>query len=126
MISDETGPNEQRELLYIDYEVAGYHSVMLDVAKPLYLDIFFEMLYADHIHEASPIEYTLSNGIIEITTGACADRVGREIANIKKRFLIEPIFQLSKDMGCDLEEHVPQLAHALFACACLTRNFSGD
>ena len=123
MVSDKDGPDNRRELLYIDYEVAGYHSVMLDLAKPFYLDVFFEMLYADHVYDPPRIEYALDDGIIEITMDACTDRLGQEILNIKRRFLIDPLFQYSRDRGCNLEEHVPQLAYALFSCACLTRNF---
>ena len=126
MVPDKGGPNNRRELLYIDYEVAGYHSVMLDLAKPLYLDVFFEMLYADSIHGSPTIEYSLDDGIIKITMDSCTDRLGQEILNIKRRFLIDPLFQYSRDIGCDLEEHVPQLAYALFSCACLTRNFKRD
>ena len=124
MVSDNDGPDNRRELLYIDYEVAGYHSVMLDLAKPLYLDVFFEMIYADHISDSPRIEYALDDGIIVITMGAYTDRLGQEILNIKRRFLIDPIFRYSRDMGCSLEEYVPQLAYALFSCACLTRNFN--
>ena len=126
MISDEEGPDNRRELLYIDYEVAGYHSIMLDLAKPLCLDMFFEMLYADHISDAPRIEYALEDGTIKMTMSAWEDRLGKEILNIQRRFLIDPLFQHSRDKGCGLEEHVSQLAYALFSCACLTRNFSGD
>ena len=123
MVSDKDGPDNRGELLYIDYEVAGYHSVMLDLAKLLYLDVFFEMLYADHIYDSPRIEYALGNGIIETTMDACADRLGQEILNIKRRFLIDPLFQYSRDRGCSLEEYVPQLAYTLFSYTYLTRNF---
>ena len=126
MISDKEGPDNKRNLLYIDYEVAGYHSVMLDLAKPLYIDVFFEMLYADHIYDAPRIEYALEDGTIKITMSAWEDRLGKEILNIKRRFLVDPLFQYSRDKGCRLEGHVSQLAYASFSCACLTRNFNGD
>ena len=45
---------------------------------------------------------------------------------IKRPFLIAPLFEFAQSMGHDLEQHVPQLASPLFACACLTRNFTGD
>lgn len=126
MVSDNEGPGNRRKLLYIDYEVAGYHSIMLDLAKPLYLDVFYEMLYADNVYDPPRIDYALDDGTIKITMSACTDRLGQEILNIKRRFLIDPLFQYLRDKGCGLEEHVPQLAYALFSCACLTRNFNGD
>lgn len=64
MVSDEEGPDNRRELLYIDYEVSGYHSVLLDLAKPFDLDVFFEMLYADNVEDSLGIEYALEDGVI--------------------------------------------------------------
>ena len=68
----------------------------------------------------------MENGIIEMNMGACIDRLGQEILNIKRRFLIDPAFLYSRDKGCDLDAHVPQLAYALFSSACLTCNFKRD
>ena len=96
---------------------------MLDLAKPLYLDVFLEIIYTDHICESPRIEYALDDGIIVITMNICTDRLRQELLNVKRRFLIDPRFQYSRDMGCSLEEYVPQLAFALFSCACLTRDF---
>ena len=107
MVSDRDGPENRRELLYIDYEVVGYHSVMLDLAKPLYLDVFFEMLYVDYIYDFPRIEYALDDGIIVITMDVYTDDLGQEILNIKRRFLIDPRFQYSRDIGCSPKEHVP-------------------
>ena len=50
---------------------------------PLYLDVFFEILYADNIHDSPRIEYALDDGIIKITMSACKDRLGQEILNMK-------------------------------------------
>ena len=126
IISNEEEPDNRRDLLYIDYEVAGHHSVMLDLAKPFYLDVFFETIYADNVEDSPGIVYALEDGIIKITLSACTDRLGQEILNIKRRYLIDPLFQYSRGMGCSLVEHIPQLAYALFSCACLTRDFRGD
>ena len=49
MVSEKVGPDNRRELLYIDYEITGYYSVMLDLAKSFYNDIFSEVLYADNV-----------------------------------------------------------------------------
>lgn len=84
------------------------------------------MLYADNVQDSPGIEYALEDGVIRITLSACTDRLGQEILNIKRRFLIDPLFQYSRGMGCSLVEHVPRLAYALFSCACLTRNFRGE
>ena len=126
LVSEKRGPNHRRELLYIDYEVAGYHSVMLDLAKPFYNDVFFQMLYADNIPSLPGIDYELREGVMRITLSPYEDQIGQAILEIKRRFLIAPLFVHAQGMGHDLEQHVPQLASALFACACLKRNFTGD
>lgn len=38
-------------LLYVDYEVTGHHTPFLDLAKPIYLDGFFNVMYADLLHD---------------------------------------------------------------------------
>ncbi|KAL8791306.1 MAG: hypothetical protein Q9195_005925 [Heterodermia aff. obscurata] len=126
LISEKRGPSHRREILYIDYEAAGYHSVMLDLAKPFYNDVFFQVLYADKMPDLPRIDYELREGVIRITLRPCEDQLGQAILEIKRRFLIAPLFEFAQAKGHDLEQHVPQLANALFACACLTRNFTGD
>ena len=126
LISEKRGPSHRRELLYIDYEVAGYHSVMLDLAKPFYNDIFFQMIYADNIPNVPGIQYELKEGVMRITMSPYEDQIGQAILEIKRRFLITPLFEYAHGMRHDLKQYVPQLASALFSCACLTRNFTGD
>ena len=50
MISSDPNPPS---LLYIDYEVTGYHTPFLDLAKPIYLDGFFNAAYADILYGPS-------------------------------------------------------------------------
>ena len=126
LVSEKRGPNHRREVLYIDYEVAGYHSVILDLAKPFYNDILFQILYAESMPSLPRIEYELKEGVLWITLSPCEDQISQAILEIKRRFLIAPLFEFAQSMGHDLEQHVPQLVSALFACACLTRNFTGD
>ena len=33
--------NNSREIFYVDYEIPGFHPVILDLSKPLYIDVFF-------------------------------------------------------------------------------------
>ena len=37
-------------MLYVDYEVVGYHTHFLDLAKPIYQDGFFNVAYADVLY----------------------------------------------------------------------------
>ncbi|KAL8917911.1 MAG: hypothetical protein Q9208_007654 [Pyrenodesmia sp. 3 TL-2023] len=47
MVSNDVLSNNSRDVLYVDYEVAGFHPIMLDIAKALYTDVFFNTLYMD-------------------------------------------------------------------------------
>jgi hypothetical protein len=125
MIGDQTRPDNGKDVLYIDYEVVGYHSVMLDLAKPFHHDVFFDTLYADELCDAPTIDYACTDNVVEVTLDPCDDELSRAVFNIKKRYLIEPLRDLAHSYGSDLDTWVPQLAGALLACSALTRNFSG-
>ena len=125
MIGEQGRPDNGKDILYIDYEVAGYHSVMLDLAKLFHHDVFFDTLYADEIGDAPSIEYAYTDNAIKITLDPCTDDLSRAVFNIKKRYLIEPLRDMARTYGCDLNAWVPQLAGALLACSILTRNFNG-
>lgn len=129
MVSSSRGSDNRSELLYVDYDAAGYHSVTLDLAKPFYNDIFFETLYANTIEDPPAIEYTLNEeaNLIEITMGTVSqDQLASGILNIKRRYLMDPLLEfLGGDRSGGLGEHIDQFAYALFSCACLTRNFKG-
>ena len=60
---------------------------MLDLAKPLYTDVFCEMLYADHIYDAPRIEYALEDRTMKITVNASKDRLGKRNLEHQKTLL---------------------------------------
>jgi hypothetical protein len=120
MVGETKRPAGDRELLYIDYEVAGYHPPMLDLAKAFHHDVFFEMLYADETPYAVDVDYFLHNGVVTVNVRTCNDHLSRAILAIKRRYLVEPLL----DEFNDLHNHVSQLSSGLFACSLLTRNLS--
>lgn len=126
MIGDARQPNNSHETIYIDYEVAGYHSPMLDLAKPFHNDIFFDMLYADRAEEhGSPdVQYHLEGDTLVINVTTIVDELSQAILNIKRRYLIGPFFEFASSVSCDLDKYIPQLASALFACSVLTRQYT--
>ena len=48
MVSKDSTP---RQILYVDYVTAGMHTPFLDMIKPIYLDGFFEVAYADLLYD---------------------------------------------------------------------------
>lgn len=70
-------------LLYTDYEVAGYHTPFLDLAKPIYLDGFFNAAYADLLYEKIPREDDSDNTWVDWT-------IERERISIDYGLALEP------------------------------------
>ncbi|KAJ5800684.1 uncharacterized protein N7518_002752 [Penicillium psychrosexuale] len=123
MISSEGSPLPGEKLLYIDYEVSGFHSPFLDLAKPLYNDVFFAALYADLAPAKFSVNVRLENDCLFIDTRCQEDSLALAILRIKRHFLIEPLCKTLVENSVDLARGVQILVNALFACALLTRNF---
>ena len=124
MISDEDNAHGHREILYIDYEVAGHHFPLLDLAKPLYNDVFFQTLMGDGLATPGSFSYAIDSGVLNIHLTDCADDLSKAILEVKKRYLIEPFLLFARSQGHDLAPHVGHLSQALFACAILTKNYT--
>ncbi|KAI1166338.1 hypothetical protein F5B18DRAFT_667689 [Nemania serpens] len=105
---------------FIDYEVAGFHPVMLDLAKPLYYDVFYETLYRklmlENAHRALYRVCRDANTII-VELPPMADSLAQAILDIKLRYLIKPLCDEIRKQGGNAEDHLPILGHALFLCA---------
>ncbi len=120
--------NSCREVLYIDYEVAGFHSLVLDMAKPLYNDVYFNIFYADvlQIPQESTVSFDENRNII-IDFNFQRDSLSTAILDIKRRYLIAPLYEFVKRQNIELFDvnDIRQLGFAMFACAVLSRNFNG-
>ena len=124
MISSRVSANGAHEILYVDYEVAGFHPVMQDLAKPLYNDVFFETLYMDVLPNVPDTRCELDGGFIDVHFTSKVDDLTQAIFDIKRRHLLQPLFNLVLSHGGDLEKNLPLLSAALLLCATLTRNYS--
>ena len=124
MISSGVSANGGHEILYVDYETAGFHPVMLDLAKPFYNDVFFNTLYMDVLPDTPETMCELDGGFINVQFTPYVDEITQAIFDIKRRYLVQPLFDLVLSHGGDLEKNVPLLSAALLLCATLTRNYS--
>lgn len=124
MIANDVSLDNGREILYVDYEVAGFHPIMLDLAKPLFIDVFFDTLYMDILPEIPETRYEIEEDFINIQFTPHADDITQAIFDVKQRYLLQPLFELVLSLGGDLEKNVPLLSNALLLCAILTRNYS--
>ncbi|GAP91698.1 putative haloacid dehalogenase domain protein hydrolase [Rosellinia necatrix] len=126
MIQSKYQQNNSRGIVFIDYEVAGFHPVMLDLAKPVYNDVFFETLYLDLAPDATieGVSCCIMGGDLVLDFTPRVDPISQAILDIKLRYLIQPLCNEVHRAGGSLENHVLILANALFLCATLTRNFA--
>ncbi|KAF2971920.1 hypothetical protein GQX73_g1682 [Xylaria multiplex] len=127
MVNEKGGTNEA---LFIDYEVAGFHPIMLDLSKPLYNDGFYEILYQRLIPGKVDLglKYRVdsSTNTIIINLAPRHDSLAQAIMDIKLRYLVKPLCDETQALGVNLEDHVPLLSTALFLCATLGINFANS
>ena len=124
MIAPDRSVQGHHDTLYIDYEVAGFHSLVLDLVKPCYSKIFFSALISDILGDDNgDIQFHVSEHKLEITLGLDADCISKAVVEVKRRHLIEPLRTNLHAKGLSNDTYVPHFAHALFACALLTRSY---
>jgi len=123
MIEEKPQKNAARRVLHIDDEASGYHSPILDLAKPFYNDIFFGALYADCVTDAPKVEAGIEDGILKLKYIGVERTLSKAVLEITRRYLIEPLLLHAPETSVDVKAGIETLASALFACAVLTRNF---
>ncbi|KAI1190323.1 hypothetical protein F5B17DRAFT_387613 [Nemania serpens] len=109
------------KVIFVDYEVAGFHPVMLDLAKPLYYDVFYETLYRkltpENARRALKYRACKATSTIVLDLPPMADSLSQAILDIKLRYLVKPLCDEIQKKGGNLEDHLPVLCNALFLCA---------
>ena len=125
MIASDVSPNGSRDILYTNYEIAGFHPVLLDLATPLYHDVFFRTLSLDDFQVLEKIgenKYEFDEDVISVDFDPLADDMTQAVFDIKQKFLLQPLFSFAFSIGLDLEKNMPLLSSALLLCATLTQN----
>ena len=127
MIGSSILKNSSREILHIDYEVAGFHSPSLDIAKPLYNDLFFNIFYGDLLGHSPQSFCSFEQNMVKIHYELTLDSLSRVIMEIKRRYLFQTFCDIVKDDVLNLysPENMRKLGFALLACSLLSRDFSG-
>ncbi len=130
MVSQSTAKGGTSDVLFIDLEVAGFHPVTLDLAKPLYSDLFYETLYQrlfpDKVNLGLRYRVSVETNMIILDFKPRIDSLTQAILDIKLRYLVKPLREELQALGVDLEDHVPLLSTALFLCATVARNFANN
>ena len=126
--------SEAPSLLYVDYEVTGWHTPFLDLAKPIYLDGFFNAAYADLLYGRIPrerdggdiwVDWKTEKDHLSIDFGFALDPLWNSLACIKFEYLLRPVFQMLEQIApCRREIADETLAYGLLCCALLSRSYS--
>ena len=122
-------PTDQHALLLIDYEVAGFHNPFQDLAKSLYNDSFFSVLYRDLLGTDKSVQrnpdWRVSNSAIHIQLDMKMTLLERVLGFIKLNYTLLPIIKhLRHKNSTELDSSYRILGAALFSCALLTRDFA--
>ncbi|KAF2744333.1 hypothetical protein M011DRAFT_460900 [Sporormia fimetaria CBS 119925] len=122
------------KMIYLDYEVSGFHCPFLDIAKSIYNDGFFNVLYADLLCDdatdrqnksGAVVSWVINSEALCINYSVRVDAIGKTTAITKLEYLLRPIFNLVRRQSlrkAKVAEDV--LGNSLLACALLSRNFA--
>jgi hypothetical protein len=136
MVTEDINGSSARAM-YIDYEVSGSHSPFLDMAKSIYIDAFFNVLYADLLcgtaikssssknnMSGATVSWDIQPDTIDIDYKLRVDKISKCIATSKLEYVLLPIFDLvNRHDTLKANLSLDVLSSALFTCAMLTRNF---
>lgn len=121
-------------LLYIDYEVTGFHTPFLDLAKSIYLDGFFDAMYADLLYDdilhkddsgSIWVDWKTGKDCISIDYGLALEPLWKTLAGIKLEYVLRPILKMLEQMAPSQRDTAEEtLACGLFCCALLSRDYS--
>lgn len=121
-------------LLYIDYEVTGFHTPFLDLAKPIYLDGFFDAMYADLLYDdilhkddsgSIWVDWKIGKDCISIDYGLALEPLWKTLAGIKLEYVLRPILEMLEQIAPSQRDTAEEtLACGLFCCALLSRDYS--
>ena len=121
-------------ILYVDYEVAGTHTSFLDFAKPIYQDGFFNVAYADFLHDdlthtnerdGIGVKWRVEEETIYINYDLTIQILLKGLVVIKLEYFLKFMLEALDQSASSLKEVAEEtLTYGLFACALLTRNYS--
>ncbi|KAL9094274.1 MAG: hypothetical protein Q9165_003414 [Trypethelium subeluteriae] len=123
-------------LRFVDYEVAGYNPIVLELAKPIYHDCFLDargggVLVDDlrqHTEARIPkVRWQVGQDGVHIDYDLQMSFLDKALATTKFEYLVCPILQhIHQHCGPEslLHEAEMALGHALLCCAILPRDFS--
>ena len=114
----------QKDFLYFDPAFAGRHSPLLDVAKPLFHNVFAQWMYFPKESDAEgSMAVNVGEGHIDVEYSSSLPPLRQGILDIKRGSLIQPLAAWLEDEG-GLTSGLRPLELALMCCSLLTMNLA--
>jgi hypothetical protein len=117
--------NNQVSLVYFDPAFAGRHHPLLDLAKPLFHNVFAMWMYFPrHKANSTTIELKCTGGTWHVEHNYELHGVRETFLYSKVEFVLKPILRELKKRGWLREDWREYLKAALFCCPLLTMNLT--
>ena len=116
---------EHRQLLYFDPAFAGRHSPILDLAKPLFHNVFANWMYfPETVANDLSIGFNIRDKTIVVRHDFAPSEIRREFFRSKLDTVLKPLLLELKSRGGLPPDWRSWLKLALFCCPFLTMNLS--
>jgi hypothetical protein len=113
-------------LLYFDPAFAGRHDPILDMAKPMFHNVFARWMYfPQEVAEECAIAGRVEDGRIVVEHDFSPSQIRREFLRSKLQFALRPLLPRLSEAGLSAD-WVFRLRSALFACSFLTVNLLAE
>lgn len=113
------------DLIYFDPAFAGRHSPFLDLAKPLFHNVFaIWMYFPKEVANELNMNYEITNNSIIIEHDFIPNKVRIDLLRSKIQKVLKPLLHQLKSKNCLNEKWLEYLKMALFCCPFLTMNLS--
>lgn len=116
---------DHQTLIYFDPAFAGRHSPLLDLAKPIFHNVFaIWMYFPEEVAKQLSIDVDIQDNTIVVNHNFTPSTVRIEFLRSKLRKTLNPIVEQLKTKGWLSADWKKYLKLALFCCPFLTRNLA--
>ncbi|KAI8964549.1 hypothetical protein F5Y11DRAFT_363840 [Daldinia sp. FL1419] len=117
-----------RKIVFDNYEGAGYHPLMLDMARTFYYDVFYETINAPRLpdRELPNIAWEVKDNAITVVYTESYGWLSRAIAKVKVRYLLQPLGDELDDAEYDFDQMIIQLSSFMVMFPTLYQDFTGN
>ena len=118
---------QNKSCLLFDPSFAGRHSPLLDLAKPLFHNVFAQWMYFPaEVDAGITLDCTIDDLCIRVEHSFLPSELRRKLLEIKKQRLLHPLLDCLDRTECKDDKWREYLRSALLCCSLLTVDLSAD